>query len=166
MTTYAAASCGFLPLHLYEGASLERASGICSAINSFAMESMGFGPVPAANRKMLEPMPLRAMLDAVAEVERFNERPRMFGVNYGAYMVPAERLVAAVYTLLNFAPTRSDDKDDDEIPVRFTARDKWTGEDVVHFMLVGQRRKDDLDDEDDDPEEQPDFAITEKVSSQ
>lgn len=163
-TTYAAASCGFLPLHLYEGPSLERAAEVCAAINRFALESMGFGPVPAASRGLLDPMPLREMLNALDEVERFNGRPKMLGVPYSSHMVPAERLVAAVYTLLNFAPTRGADKEDDEIPVRFTAK-RW-GDDYVHFMLIGQRLRSELQDEEDDPEQQDDrgLSITSTVS--
>lgn len=153
MATYADATCGFLPLHLYEGPSLERALDICQAINSFAMESMGFGPVSAKARTLLDPLGLRDMLDAVDEVTRFNGRPEMLGVSYSSYMHPAERLIAAVYTLLNF-PTRTTDKEDDEIPVRFTTRGRWTGDDVVHFLLVGQRLRSELDDEETDEEEQ------------
>lgn len=144
------ASCGFYPAHLYEGPALDRALGICGAVNAFAPESMGFDPVPAAARKLLSPLSLRDMLDALDEVERYNARPAMDGVSRSTYMVPAERLIAAVYTLLNFAPTRSDDKDDDEVPVRFTSH-RW-GDDYVHFLMIGQRLKSEVDREDDEDE--------------
>lgn len=145
------ASCGFYPVHLYEGPSLDRALGICDAVNAFALESMGFDPVPAAARKLLAPLSLRDMLDALDEVERYNDRPAMDGVSRSVHMVPADRLIAAVYTLLNFAPTRSDDKEDDEIPVRFTSH-RW-GDDYVHFLMIGQRLKSEVDREDDEVDE-------------
>lgn len=141
-------SCGFLPLHLYDGPTMDRSIAICDAVIAFAMESMGFVPVPAQARALLDPLSLRDMLDAIDEVERYNTRPAMNGVSRSVHMVPAERLLAAVYTLLNFAPTRSDEKEDDEIPVRFTAK-RW-GDDYVHFMLIGQRLKSEVDSEEDE----------------
>lgn len=133
--TYADTTCGFLPLHLYEGTELDRAMDICHAINLFAMEGMGFGA--KADVEPLRDLTLREMLDAVDMVEAWNDRPKMNGFGYTCCMVPAERLTAAVYTLLHFFDRSACDQDGDHIPVRFRFR-SW-GTDYVHFLLVGNR---------------------------
>lgn len=135
MTTLADPTCGFLPLHLYEGPEMERASAICHAINSLAMAGMGLGDGADAPR-LLRDLSLRDMLDALDTVERYNNRPRVSGVGYSVHMVPAERLIAAAYTLLHFFD-KSADKDGDDVPVRF-AFTHW-GDQMVHFLLVGNR---------------------------
>lgn len=142
----APSTTGFLPGHLYEGHDLERAKDICHAINAFAMETMGLGKGDPAKVRDLS---LRQMLDAVDLVERWNHRPQMDGISYSVCMVPAERLVAAVYTLVNFcsrSPCGGDDEDD--ILVRFTQH-RW-GDEFVHFILVGNREKKAIEAEDDD----------------
>lgn len=135
MTTLAPATCGFLPMHLYEGAELQRSLDICDAINAFAMEAMGLGK---ADPKKVADLSLREMLDALETVERWNSRPHTSGIGYSVAMVPAERLIAAVYTLVHFFNRSANgDKDDDHMPVRFTQR-RW-GTDYVHFLLIGDR---------------------------
>lgn len=146
MTALAPASTGFMPEHLYEGPELERAKDICHAINAFAMETMGLGTADPNKVKVLS---LRQMLDAVDLVERWNDRPHMNGVTYSVCMVPAERLVAAVYTLVNFcsrSPCGEDD--DDDVIVRFTQK-RW-GDEFVHFLLVGNREKNEIEAESDE----------------
>lgn len=131
----APATCGFLPIHVYESPELERAKTICHAINQFAMESMGLGK---ADAEKIADLSLRDMLDALEVVERWNARPRMHGVASSSTMVPAERLIAAVYTLIHFRELRPiGDEDGDTMPVRFTQR-RW-GTEYVHFLLVGNR---------------------------
>lgn len=143
MTIYANATCGFLPLHLYEGLELERALTIVHAINTFALDGIGLAH---ADPKPLADLSLQEMLDAVRIVERYNERPRMLGVGNSLTMVPADRLIAAVYTLINFYnPSAHDGDDGDDIPVRFTAR-RW-GDETVHFLLIGARPKQTLEDD-------------------
>lgn len=150
MTTYAESSCGFLPLHLYEGADLERARNIVHAINLFALDGMGIG-VDRARPDVIADLSLQDMLDAVRTVERWNARPKMMGVGYSQSMVPDDRLTAAVYTLIHFHDQHAiGDADGDHIPVQFTAQ-HW-GDKVVHFLLVGARPKPDAMDEDDDEE--------------
>lgn len=154
MTTYSAATCGFLPLHLYEGPELDRASDICARINAFAIETMGLGCLGRADPKSVDCLSLQDMLDAVRVVKRFNARPKMYGVGASCHMVPDDRLTAAVYTLINFHDSRATGQDDDDIPVRFTARSRWTGDEHVHFLLVGNRPHSEVaDDEQDDDQE-------------
>ena len=142
----APASAGFVPGHLYEGPELERAKEICSAINAFAMESMGLGKADPVKVKDLS---LRDMLDALDIVERYNDRPAIDGVPRTVYMVPAERLIAAVYTLVNFADhSPCGDDDDDQIPVLFTQR-RW-GDDFAQFLLIGSREAKSMDTEEDE----------------
>lgn len=138
-----AQTCGFLPLHLYEGAELERAKNICGWINDFCMESMGVGE-PSADPRHLEDLSLREMLDAVDVVEKWNSRPETSGVGFSSCMVPADRLTSAVYTLVN-AQSRSTDPEDDWLMARFTKR-AW-GEDQVHFLVVGARAKQEIEDD-------------------
>jgi hypothetical protein len=145
MIALAPASTGFLPTHVYEGPELERAKDICSAINAFAMEGMGLGKADVAK---VQDLSLREMLDALALVERWNDRPKTEGVPYTLSIVPDERLVAAVYTLVNFADLSPDgDEESDDIPVRFTQR-RW-GDEYVHFLLIGNRNKRDVEDGED-----------------
>ena len=135
MSTYASQSSGFVPSHLHEGPGLERASDICAAINAFAMETMGLGK---ADPSKVRDLSLREMLDAVALVERWNDRPKIVGVAHSIHMVPAERLVAAVYTLVHFAdPSPCGDADSDEIPVRFTQR--RYGQDFAQVLVIANR---------------------------
>lgn len=122
---------------------LERAKDICHAINAFAMETMGLGKADPAKVRELS---LREMIDAVALVERWNDRPHMEGVRRSVCMVPAERLVAAVYTLVHFCQlSPCGDEEDDDIIVRFTQR-HW-GDDMVQFLLVGNRKKKEVDED-------------------
>ncbi len=146
MTTLTPATTGFLPTHLYEGPALERAKDICHAINAFAMETMGLGKADVAKVKDLS---LREMLDALEMVKRWNDRPVTDGVSYSVCMVPAERLIAAVYTLVHHC-NRSPcgDEDDDDILVRFTQH-RW-GDDYVHFLLIGNRDAKEMEGESDD----------------
>ncbi len=150
MTTLAPETCGFLPLHLYEGPNLERALTICHAINSLAMASMGLGDGADAPR-VLRDLSLRDMLDAIDTVEVWNARPRISGVPYSQSMVPAERLIAAAYTLLHFFDKSAADKDDDHVPVQFAFK-HW-GDAMVHFLLVGNRPAADFAEQDDDEQE-------------
>jgi len=148
--TLADQTCGFLPVHLYEGLELERAKTICHAINSLAMASMGLGDGADAP-KVLRDLSLRDMLDALETVERWNDRPKMMGVASSVSMVPAERLIAAAYTLMNFHLRPQDDEDD--LIVRFDAT-RW-GEKHAHLLIVARRDPDELDrdqDEDDEAE--------------
>lgn len=144
MEPLAPATTGFLPGHLYEGPELERAQEICAAINAFGLETMGLAKADPANVRHLS---LRQMLDAFAVVERWNDRPHTNGVSHSICMVPAERLVAAVYTLVHFAdPSPCGDEDDDTLPARFTQR-RW-GDDFVHFLLIGSREKGEIEEDD------------------
>lgn len=131
----ASSTTGFLPLHVYEGPALERALDICHAINAFALAEFDLAtPDP----RKLKDLSLREMLDALAMVEAWNARPRISGETTSISFVPAERLIAAVYTLINFHnPSAIGDCDDDHIPARFTKR-HW-GDDVTHFLCVGSR---------------------------
>lgn len=139
----AAPTCGFLPLHLYEGPELDRAMRVCADINAFALAAMGIGN---ATPKAVEGLSLRDMLDALDTVERWNARPKMEGVGYSMCMVPAERLIAAVYTLVNF-PLRPQDGDQDLI-VRFDSK-HWGTDYVNALVVIRQERKD----EDEESEE-------------
>lgn len=146
-TTYAPKTCGFLPLHLYEGPELERALAVVNEINSMAMSAMQIGK---SRTGLIEKMGLRDMLDAVEIVEAWNDRPKTNGESHSMALVPAERLTAAAYTLLNFKGCGGDtDKDDDHIVVRIDAR-HW-GDDIAHWLLVGARTVAELeaDDEED-----------------
>lgn len=138
---YAPPTCGFLPLHLYEGPDLDHASEIVAGINSLAFCAMGLGDAVVAKIAKLS---LREMLDAVDVVERFNDKPKILGETYSISMVPAERLVAAAYTLIHYAPYGRDE--DDEIIARQDVT-RW-GEKKAHFVLVGARpaSKIDVDD--------------------
>lgn len=148
MTTHANNTCGFLPLHLYEGAELDRAKSICAAISTFALDQMGLAK---ADPSPLRELSLQDMIDAVRTVECWNERPRMLDVSYSMSVVPDDRLTAAVYTLIHYHNPRSiGDEDDDEVPVRFTER-RW-GDEIVHFMLIGSRDRDETSADDDDEE--------------
>lgn len=133
--TLASPTTGFLPAHVHEGPALDRAREICRAINAFALAELDLAtPDP----RKLENLTLREMLDALATVEAWNDRPRVSGEAHSTSMVPAERLIAAVYTLIHFSdPSAIGDKDDDHIPVRFTKR-HW-GDDVTHFLAIGSR---------------------------
>lgn len=142
-------TAGFLPLHAFWGPEFDRAQQIVASINSMAMESMGLGK---AETKILHDLSLRDMLDAVETVDQWNKMPSQDGISRSVYMVPAERLTAAAYTLLNFCDLHPNgDQDHDHIPVRFTKRN-W-GDDYVHFLLVGNRLKSEADAEDDEAEE-------------
>lgn len=145
MQTIADATCGFLPVHLYEGPELDRAMDICYAINSMAMAAMGLGDGASAPATLRD-LELRDMLDAVALVERYNDRPCISGVPQSVSMVPVECLIAAAYTLLHYFDKRAADQDDDETPVLFAFR-HW-GNDMVHFLIVGNRPAPQLADED------------------
>lgn len=147
MTTYADNTCGFLPLHAYEGAALDRAQHICAAINAFALEEFGLA---VASPTDLFHLSLQDMLDAVRMVERWNARPVMLGEAGSCCLVPDDRLTAAVYTLLHFK-ARSTGADDDSIPVRF--RETRWGDEAVHFLLVGARLADEIDEDDEDEAE-------------
>ena len=127
--TLAPKTCGFLPTHLYEGPEFDRASCITAAINSFCLASMGLGN---ANPKPLNNLTLHDMMEALNIVERHNSKPAIAGVAHSVHMVPADRLIAAVYTLLNFyaAPY---DEDGDQIPALLETRHG------KHFVLVGTR---------------------------
>lgn len=134
---YAAPTCGFLPLHLYEGPELERAVDVCASINAFALATMGIGtPDP----KAVADLSLRDMLDALETVERYNDRPKMMTVPHSLYMVPAERLIAAVYTLVNFR-LRPQDGEQDAI-VCFTEQ-RWGTEYVNALVVARQERPED-----------------------
>lgn len=141
MTIHVDATAGFLPLHLYDGPEFERAQRVCAAINAFALEEFGLATARPAD---LIDVSLQDMLDCVRLVERWNARPKMYGVSYETIMVPDDRLTAAVYTLLHFK-SRSADKDDDSIPVRY--REKRWGEETVHFLLVGARPASEIDED-------------------
>lgn len=144
--TIVPATTGFMPTHLYDGPDLDRAQAICAAINAFAMETMGLGKADPAKVRDLS---LRQMLDAVALVEQWNDRPHLNGVAHSICMVPAERLVAAVYTLVHFCQlSPCGDTDDDDIIVQFTQR-RW-GVDMVQFLVVGSRDAKATEDGEDD----------------
>lgn len=144
MTELLPSTAGFLPLHAFWGAEFDRAQQIVASINSLAMESMGLGK---AETKILHDLSLRDMLDAVSVVEAWNRMPSQNGISKSIYMVPAERLTAAAYTLLHYFDRSAFDADGDHIPARFTFR--RYGEDITHFLLVGSRpaREIDADDE-------------------
>jgi hypothetical protein len=132
-TTYAADTCGFLPLHLYEDRDLDHALDVVSAICAFGMEEF----VPnRASASALQEMSLQQMLDAVRLVERYNRRPVTLNRRQSFCAVPADRLTAAVYALLGYRP-RVADKDEDTIPVRFSQR-RW-GQLETFFLVVGGR---------------------------
>lgn len=143
MTTYAAPTCGFLPLHLYEGPELDRAMRICADINAFALATMEIG---SPDPKGVADLSLRDMLDALDTVERWNARPKMECVGYSMCMVPAERLIAAVYTLVNF-PLRPQD-DGQDLIVRFDSK-HWGTDYVNALVVIRQERKDDDDEMED-----------------
>lgn len=146
MSTLVAPTAGFGLNHIYEGPELERALEICHAINAFALEEFDLATADPATVRDLS---LREMLDAVDMVMAWNDRPRVEGVAHSISFVPAERLIAAVYTLVNFAArSPCGDADDDHIPVRCTQR-QW-GTDYVHFLAVGNRRKSQSDDAEDE----------------
>jgi hypothetical protein len=144
---YAPSTCGFLPLHLYEGPDLDHASEIVAGINSLAFCAMGLGDAVVAKIAKLS---LREMMDAVDVVERFNRKPTMLGETYSISMVPAERLVAAAYTLLNYASYGRDD--DDDIVVRQDVT-RW-GEKKAHFVIVGARCASKINADEEDDQEQ------------
>lgn len=134
------ARSGFCPEHLYYGAPLERAQEICDAINSFAMEAMGFEQGIAEMRGrivLLKGLTLRDMLDALACVEAWNSRPVPMGQSKSLCMVPAERLIAAVYTLIHFPP-----EEEDNLVVRYTT--KHCGTEFVNFLFVGRRDRSEI----------------------
>lgn len=139
------ATAGFLPLHLFWTPAFERAASIAHAINAFALETMGLAK---ADESQLRDLSLRDLLDAVATVEQWNEMPSQDGVSRSIYMVPAERLTAAVYTLIHFRLRPQDETDD--LIVRMTER-RW-GDDVVHFLAVGRRDASDIEADNDEKE--------------
>lgn len=145
MSVLADPTCGFLPVHLYEGPDLDDALDICRAINSLAMCSMGLGcGVP----ELLRDVSLREMLDALETVERWNDRPRISGVASSVSMVPAERLIAAAYTLVNFHLRPQDEGTD--VLVRFD-KERW-GETTAHFLAVCQRQLSEMNEAEDEDE--------------
>lgn len=130
-------ACGFFPEHVYYGQRLDRSLEICDAINSFAMEAMGFEQDLAETRKritLLNDLSLRDMLDALECVESWNSRHVPMEQSKTINFVPAERLIAAVYTLVNFPPD-----DEDNLVVRYTS--KYWGDDFINFLMVGRRPK-------------------------
>lgn len=145
MTELLPSTAGFLPLHAFWGAEFDRAQQIVASINSLAMESMG---LRKAETKILHDLTLRDMLDAVSVVEAWNKMPSQSGVSRSVYMVPAERLTAAAYTLLHFFDRTASTEDDDHIPVQFTFR-HW-GDEITHFLLVGSRPTQEIDDDEEE----------------
>ena len=155
MKAVAPATCGFLPLHLYDGPDLERAADICSAINLFALEGIGLGG--RADPKLLRDLSLQDMLDAVQMIKIWNDRPRMIETSHSIRVVPDDRLTAAVYALIHFHNPYAAyalihfhnpyaaGAYQDEVPAQFTLR--RFGDDITHFLLVGGRYRSDQEDE-------------------
>lgn len=89
---------------------IERAKEICAAINKGAMIVMGFGgEIP----KWLDDVSLAEMVEAAHMVEAMGVETQPDGSKI-VTMYPDDRLVAAVYTLLNF---EADDPDDGVEPI-------------------------------------------------
>ncbi|MFG1238040.1 hypothetical protein V5F63_12645 [Xanthobacter autotrophicus DSM 597] len=85
---------------------LERATEIVRAINARAMVTAGLD-VALGNLKDIS---LAEMLEAKAAVMAANvaaaAHQKEHGGSYSVYMVPDDRLIAAVYVLGHFAPSR------------------------------------------------------------
>lgn len=85
---------------------IERAKEIVKAINARAMVTMGMD-VPMAS---LAKVTLLQMMEAKAAVEAMNAEAREHHDRHGwgrsIYIVPDDRLIAAVYALSHFPPSR------------------------------------------------------------
>lgn len=137
MTTIAAPTCGFLPLHLYEGQGLDDAFRIVDEINRFALAGMGIGV--SASPALLRTLSLQDLLDAVRTVDAWNDRPSTSSLSREISMVPSDRLTAAVYALINFHSPWAFGPDGDVVPVQFTTPSSAGM--ITHFLLVGARMK-------------------------
>lgn len=92
-----------------ERRAFEHAVNICQSINAYCFIGMGM-PELAKAPVDLSKLSLREMLDAYELVERHNHaswRARD-GKSHTSYLVPDPRLIAAVYVLFNYTPSRLD----------------------------------------------------------
>lgn len=93
----------------------ERALKIVRAINDRSFLCMGM--VKPEDIDSLEGVSLSEMTDATRAVEAINEEAKQKGGPHTIYIVPAERLIAAVYTLENYAS--------DNCPIAMTPTHEW-----------------------------------------
>lgn len=101
-------TCGFNPEHLYLTEEFERAQDIVGAMIDIYMGDLGCDPdeLPTADKfeaacKLLAHLSLSDMLNARAVIERWNERPSGGGGKW-IMCVPEDRLIAAIYTLVQY----------------------------------------------------------------
>lgn len=92
-----------------------RALKIVRAINDRAF--LGMGMVKPEDLDSLESVSLSDMIDATRAVEAINEEAKQKGGSHTIYIVPAERLIAAVYTLENYASDNS--------PIAMAPTNEW-----------------------------------------
>lgn len=93
----------------------ERALKIVRAINDRGFLCMGM--VKPEDIDSLEGVSLSEMIDATRAVEAINEEAKKSDGPHTIYIVPAERLIAAVYTLENYASDNS--------PIAMTPTKEW-----------------------------------------
>lgn len=116
---------------------LKKASDIVAAINSFAFESEGIEK--KADIKTLENLSLSEMLSAVAVVNAMNDEESKKSGTRTIYIVPDDRLTAAVYTFLHFYPAYADnDGSGDEFILKI-ADAPANGRVEVGFLMRGAR---------------------------
>jgi hypothetical protein len=107
----------------------DRAFALVKAINSFGLATIGIGKPDVAT---LREVSLSEMMEAVAFVRLDDDtRPREADGTRRSHIVPDDRLVSAVYTLLHFHAR--DPLDDDDLVVGFV------DEIGAHMLVVGVR---------------------------
>lgn len=122
-------TAGFYPLHAFWGPDFDWACNVVHAINSFALEVMDLAK---AKPDLIQDLSLRELLGAVDLVEAWNQCPFQEGQYREIFMVPADRLTAAVYTLLHFR--LHSPSDDQDLLARFS--ETRSDGDVDHLLLV------------------------------
>ncbi|MFG1246752.1 hypothetical protein [Xanthobacter flavus] len=120
---------------------IERAKEIVHSINAFAMVTMGL-EVKAGS---LKDVTLSDMLEAKAAVLSLNAAAaadyKEHGGSYSIYCVPDDRLIAAVYTLGHYHPSRE--------PILCLPRQSFNGTHVAVAVVALTPTEDDDEDEDD-----------------
>ena len=124
---------------------LERAKEIVAAINSFCFAGMSRRDADLATLKEVS---LKEMIEANDVVCAENDRARTWakenGGGYSAMTHPDPRLIAAVYTFLNYSPSDRDDDEEDNLILRVDLPGNR-----VQFLIAGIRTVNPPEDEND-----------------
>ncbi len=107
-------TCGFWPEHLLWTPELERAIMIVGHINDVYIATHilpDYAQTALRALAALEGVSLMDMMRAKERVESWNDRPTPPGATRALYCIPDDRLVAAVYTLINYGDSASVGRD-------------------------------------------------------